>query len=205
MGSTHSSEGSRPSPAHFCVGLVASAGGVEALSRVLAPLPEGFPAAIVIVLHIQPDRVSQLAEILQRKTVLTVRQAEGGEVLTPGSVFVAPPDRHIEVCRDGTTRLTDAPREHFSRPSGNPLFLSLAEHYCERAIVAVLTGYDGDGADGLLAVKQAGGATMVQSEATSKQFSMPRKAIATGAVDQVLDVDGIAAALIRLVSPEETP
>lgn len=187
----------------FCIGLLASAGGVEALSRVLAPLPRDFPAAIAVVLHIQHDRESYLAEILQRRTVLRVRQARGGELLTPGSVFVAPPDRHLEVCGDSTTRLTDAPKEHFSRPSGNRLFFSLARYYGEKAVVAVLTGYDGDGAEGLLAVKRAGGATMVQDEATSRQFSMPREAIETGAVDEVLNVDGIAAALRRLVDKRE--
>lgn len=187
------------SRAPFCIGIVASAGGIEALCRVLAPLPSDFPAAIVIVLHIQKDRPSHLAQVLSRATVLRVRQSQGGELLEAGTILVAPPDRHLEVCADGTTRLTDAPQEHFSRPSGNPLFLSLAEHYGNRAVAVVLTGFDGDGATGLRAVKTAGGATLVQDEASSKHFSMPRAAIETGAVDQVLDVDGIADALRELV------
>ena len=188
--------------APFCVGIVASAGGIDALSRVLAPLPAAFPGSIVIVLHIAPDRMSALAEILSRATVLRVRQAEGGETLAAGEVLVAPPDRHVEVCADGTARLTEEAPEHHSRPSGDPLFRSLAEHYGDRAVAVVLTGYDGDGAQGLLAVRRAGGSTLVQDEATSKQFSMPRTAIATGAVEAVLDVDRIAARLGALVAPQ---
>ena len=188
-----------PEAAPFCVGIVASAGGLDALARVLAPLPREFPAAILVVLHLAPRHASHLAAILGRATVLRVRQARGGETLAAGEVLVAPPDHHIEAGADGTARLTQAPKENRSRPSGDPLFLSLAEHYGDRAVVAVLTGYDGDGAQGLLAVKRAGGATMAQDEATSRQFSMPRTAIETGAVDRVLDLDGIAAALQGLV------
>ena len=186
--------------APFCVGVVASAGGIDALTRILAPLPPDFPAAIVIVLHIDRNRPSLLAQILGRKTELDVRQTQGGELLAPGTVFVAPPDYHVEVCANRTLRLSDAPPVNHSRPSGNPLFLSLAEHYGEKAIAVVLTGYDGDGAVGLLGVRRAGGATMVQDEATSQQFSMPRTAIATGAVEQILDVDAIADALLKLVA-----
>lgn len=193
-----SSGGERPAP--YCVGLVASAGGLDALARVLAPLPKEFPAAIVVVLHLQPDRLSLLAPILSNQTRLKVRQAKGGETLTAGKVLVAPPDRHIEVCANGTVRLTQSPKENFTRPSGDPLFFSLAEHYKDHAVVGVLTGFDGDGAQGLLAVKRAGGATLVQDEATSRQFSMPRAAIETGAVDQVLNVDEIGAELQKLVS-----
>lgn len=200
MGPSSSQETPADETAPYCIGIVASAGGIDALSRLLAPLPRSFPAAVVIVLHIQPNRPSQLAEVLARATELRVRQAQGGELLAAGEVFVAPPDRHVEVTRDGFIRLTQAPREHYSRPSGNPLFLSLAQHYGTHAIAIVLTGYDGDGATGLLAVKEAGGATIVQDEASSKQFSMPRTAIDTGAVDQVLDVDTIAKALCRLVT-----
>lgn len=187
-------------PARFCVGLAASAGGVNALSRVLAPLPSDFPAAVVVVLHLLAHSPSLLAGILDRKTPLRVRQAEGGETLAAGEVFVAPPDHHVEVCANGTLRLTQLPKEHHARPSGDPLFRSLAAHYGSRAVAVVLSGYDGDGAQGLLAVRQAGGATLAQDEATSLQLSMPRTAIATGAVQQVLDVDAIAAALGALVA-----
>ncbi len=189
-------EGSAP----FCIGIVASSGGIDALIRVLSPMPKDFPAAIVIVLHIMPDRPSQLARVLSNGTSLKVEQVLGGELLEPGVILVAPPDKHVEVLGDGTTVLNEDPKEHHSRPSGNPLFFSLAEHYGRCGIAVVLTGYDGDGAEGLLAVKKAGGATLVQDEATSAQYSMPRTAVETGAVDQVLDVDGIARALTKLVS-----
>jgi two-component system chemotaxis response regulator CheB len=187
-------------PARYCVGIVASAGGVDALSRILTTLPADFPAAIAIVLHIQRNRESHLSTVLSRTSPLPVLQARGGELLRPGAVLVAPPNRHLIFRSDGTTALSDAPPEHFSRPSGNPLFASLAEHYGRHAIAAVLTGYDGDGAEGIKMVKAAGGATLAQNEATSFKFSMPRAAIATGAIDQVVGIDEIGKALLKLVN-----
>lgn len=187
--------------APYCVGIVASSGGINALIRVLAPLPADFPAAIVIVLHIQRNRPSRVAQVLGRETTLKIYEAKGGERLAAGTVLVAPPNRHVVVTEDGRAGLTDAPPEHFSRPSGDPLFNSMAKHYGKHAVAVVLTGYDGDGAEGLLAVKRAGGQTLVQDEATSQQFSMPRTAIATGAVDQILDVDTIGKVLRQFVAP----
>ncbi len=187
--------------ATFCIGIVASAGGVEALSRVISTLPGDFPAAIAIVLHLRADRPSLLAQILGRKTGLSVRQARGGEILAPSTVLVAPPDRHLIVRADGTAALTEAPRDHSSRPSGNPLFASLARNYGPHAIAVVLTGYDGDGAAGLKLVKESGGVTIAQNEASSAHFSMPQAAIATGAVDRIIALGDIGPALRELVAP----
>src|SRR3954471_25051270 len=106
------------------VAMVASAGGIQALNTVLSGLPEDFPAAIAIVLHLSPRHPSYLAEILNRHTKLDVKQAEEGDLLCPGKVFVAPPDHHLMVNSDGTLHLSKGPKVKFSRPSGEPLFSS---------------------------------------------------------------------------------
>jgi two-component system, chemotaxis family, protein-glutamate methylesterase/glutaminase len=114
-------------PATYAIAIAASAGGLDALIRILSLLPADFPAAIVIVLHLQPDRESQLAPILRRRCHLDVQEASDGDVLMPSTVFVAPPDRHLVIRPGGVLALTDTPQRAYSRPSAEPLFESLAE------------------------------------------------------------------------------
>lgn len=187
-------------PALKVVAVAASAGGLEALGRVFAPLPADFPAAIVVVLHIEANRPSQLAHILGRQTSLGVKQAEEGDLLQAGWISVAPPGKHLLVNAEDTLSLSLAAKEHFSRPAADVLFRSVAASCGTRAIGVVLTGGDGDGASGMGAIKAAGGTTIAQDEATSQEFSMPHSAIATGDVDFVLAVGDIAAALVSLVN-----
>ena len=127
------------------VAMAASAGGLNALSQVLAPLPADFPAAIVLVQHLDPRHRSLMAEILNRRAHLHVEQAEEGKHLKPGTVFIAPPDRHLLVNRDGTLSLTQSELVHFVRPSADLLFESVAASYRDRAIAVVLTGTGSDG------------------------------------------------------------
>lgn len=188
------------SPTLKVVAVAASAGGLEALNRVFAPLPADFPAAVVVVLHIEADRPSHLAQILGRQTSLCVKQAEEGDVLQAGWIYAAPPGKHLLVAAEDTLSLSLAAKEHFSRPAADVLFRSVAASCGTRAIGVVLTGGDGDGASGMGAIKAAGGATIAQDEATSREFSMPHSAIATGDVDFVLAVGDIAAALVSLVN-----
>jgi len=188
------------SPLLKIVAIAASAGGLEALSRVFAPLPADFPAAIVVVLHIEADRPSHLAHILGRQTSLCVKQAEEGDILQAGWISTAPPGKHLLVNAEDTLSLSLGAKEHFSRPAADVLFRSVAATCGARAIGVVLTGGDGDGASGIGAIKAAGGMTIAQDEATSLKFSMPHSAIATGNVDFVLAVGDIAAALVSLVN-----
>lgn len=181
------------------VALAASAGGLEALSEVLSHLPSDFSASIVVVQHLAPGRISLLADILGRRTSLAVKQAEEGAQLHPGVVFIAPPDRHLLINRDGTLGLSDSTQVNFSRPSADRLFESVANHFKERAIAVVLTGSGHDGAQGIQVVKQMGGVVIAQDEATADYFNMPKAAIATGQVDWILPLNQIAAALTRVV------
>ena len=140
----------RPRPSFDLIALAASAGGLAALSEVLSALPADFPAAIVLVQHMAPSRRSMLAEILGRRTPLTVREARAGELLSPANVFVAPPDQHLLVNPDGTLSLTHTELVHFCRPSADLLFESAAASWKDRAIAVVLTGTGSDGSLGVM-------------------------------------------------------
>jgi two-component system chemotaxis response regulator CheB len=191
------------SPAFEVVALAASAHGIEALTKILSSLPADFPAAIVIVQHLSPHHPSWLAQILNRKTPLTVRQAQEADCLSPGAVYVAPPDRHLLVNPDGSLSLTKTEKVHWVRPAAENLFESVAKSYKNKAIAVVLTGGDSDGSAGVQHIKEMGGAVIAQDEATSKAWGMPSAAIATGCVDWILPLDKIAEAIVSLVQHGE--
>lgn len=181
--------------------MAASAGGLNALSVILAALPANFPAAIAIVMHLSPNHKSLLAEILKCRTPLHVKQAEPGDLLCNGSVFVAPPNHHLSVGSNGILKLSSATAEkvHFARPSAEPLFASVAEVYQDHAMAVVLTGGDGDGSIGVGIIKDQGGMVIAQDRPTSQDFSMPETAINTGDVDFILPLEAIAPKLIQWV------
>ncbi len=183
------------------IAMAASAGGLNALSVILGGLPAGFPAALAIVMHVSPDHESILAEILNRRTHLTVKQAHTGDILCPGCVFVAPPNHHLFVAQGGRLKLSSSSAEkiNYARPSAEPLFVSVAAIYRRDAIAVVLTGGDGDGSFGVQIIKDHGGQVIAQDRPTSQDFSMPKSSIETGDVDFVLPLDEIAAKLIELV------
>jgi two-component system chemotaxis response regulator CheB len=181
------------------VALAASAGGLTALSRVLAALPADFPAVIVVVQHLDPRHRSLMADILSRRTPLRVKQAEEGEQVGPATVYIAPPNRHLLVNSDGTLSLTQSELVHFLRPSADLLFESVAASYRERAIAVVLTGTGSDGAMGVQAIKKMGGAVIAQDEESAEFFGMPSAAIQSGSVDFVLPLDEIPTVLVTLV------
>jgi len=182
------------------VALAASAGGLKALSEVLAGLPADFPAALVVVQHLDPRHRSLMAEILGRRTRLAVRQAADEDRLRPGTVYIAPPDRHLLVNPDGVLSLTRTELVHFSRPSADLLFESVAASYRERAIAVVLSGSGSDGAMGAKAIKKMGGTLIVQDPATAEFAGMPGAARHTGLADFVLQLDEIAGALQSLAA-----
>ena len=181
------------------VALAASAGGLAALGAVLSGLPHDFPAALVIVQHLDPRHRSLMADILSRRTKLKVKQAAEGDRLAPGIVYVAPPNRHLLVNSDGSLSLSQTELVHFVRPSADLLFESVAASYKERAIAVVLTGTGSDGAMGVKAIKKMGGTVIVQNEKSSEFSGMPSAAIHTGQSDFILPLDEIAGALATLV------
>lgn len=194
----------RPSecdPARCVIAMAASAGGLKALSVILGGLPADFPAAIAIVMHISPEHKSLLAEILDCRTPLEVKEVQTGDRLCHSRVFVAPPNHHIFVREGGDLELSSSAAEkvHYARPSAEPLFASVADVYGENAIAVVLTGGDGDGSIGVQIIKEKGGKVLAQDRSTSQDFSMPETSIKTGDVDFILPLNEIAPKLIELV------
>jgi two-component system chemotaxis response regulator CheB len=185
------------------VAIAASAGGLKALSELVAALPGDFPAALVVVQHLDPRHRSLMADILSRRTPLPVKQAEAGDRLAPGTIYIAPPNNHLLVNPDGSLTLAQSELVHFVRPSADLLFESVAASYKERAIAVVLTGTGSDGTMGVRAIKKMGGTVIAQDEASSEFFGMPNAAIATGSVDFVLGLKEIPAALVTLVTTGE--
>ena len=191
-----------PNIAFNVVALAASVGGLKAISTVLSTLPADFPAAILVVQHLSPNYPSQLPEILSQGTALRVKRAATGDVLRPGTVYVAVPNQHLLVQPNGTLLLSDTPKMNFVRPAADKVFMSLATTYKSRAIAVVLTGSGSDGALGVLSIKKHGGMAIAQDESTSEFFNMPQAAIATGKVDLVLPLEAIASTLVHLVISE---
>src|SRR6059058_271885 len=144
------------------VAMAASAGGLAALGLVLAGLPADFGASIVVVQHLDPRHRSLMADILRRRTELAVVQASEGDRVVPGTVFIAPPDRHLLVNSDGTLSLTQSELVYFVRPSADLLFESVAASYKDRAIAVVLTGTGSDGSMGIGAIKKMGGTVIMK-------------------------------------------
>lgn len=181
------------------VALVASAGGLDALSEVLGALPASLDAALVVLQHLQAGRTSLLPYILAQRTPLSVREAAHGTALRAGTVYVAPPGRHLRIGAGRTLMLTDTDRVHFSRPSADVLLDSLAEAGAP-VIAVVLTGRGEDGAAGSLRVHHGGGTVLAQDRATSLHFGMPGAAAAAGGVDEALPLAQIAPRLIQLIT-----
>ena len=182
--------------------MAASAGGLAAVTHLLAGLPPDFAAIIVFVQHLDPKHRSLMHEIMGRRSNLPVTQAVDGMDLEPGHVYLAPPDNHMLVNSDATVSLTRSELVNFVRPSADLLFESVAAAYGERAIAVVLTGAGNDGSMGVTAIKSRGGTVIAQDESSSEFFGMPSAAIRTGAVDFVLSLEEIPAALRLLVAGE---
>jgi two-component system, chemotaxis family, protein-glutamate methylesterase/glutaminase len=184
------------------VALASSAGGIAALSEILGSLPGEFPAAIVVVQHLDPRHRSLMADILRRRTALRVVQAAEGDHIRAGTVYIAPPDRHLLVNANGTLSLSHSELVHFVRPSADLLFESVAASYRTRAIAVVLTGTGSDGSMGIGAIKKMGGTVVAQDQASAEFSGMPGAAIRSGNADFVLPLDEIAPALVTLVMKE---
>jgi two-component system, chemotaxis family, protein-glutamate methylesterase/glutaminase len=187
------------------VALAASAGGLRALTDVLAALPADFRAALVVVQHLDPRHRSLMAEILGKRTALRVQEAREGDTLQPGLAYIAPPNRHLLVNPDSTLSLSQTELVHFVRPSADLLFESVAASYRDRAIAVVLSGSGRDGAMGVKAIKKMGGTVIVQDEKTSEFFGMPDAAQQTGLADFILPLPEIAPALQTLVNGAAGP
>ncbi|MGW2723862.1 chemotaxis protein CheB [Streptomyces sp. NPDC001492] len=196
-------QSSAPQSDGFEVVVVASsAGGINALVVLLGALPGDLPVPVLVVQHLDPRHRTVIADVLGRRTPLTVKLAEDHEQTRPGTVYIAPPDRHLLVRPGGLVALTDSELVHFVRPSADLLFESVAGAYGPKAIACVLSGTGRDGAMGVDAVKSRGGTVIVQDPSTAEFSGMPEAAVGTGTVDFVLPLEEIAAVIRGLVGTE---
>ena len=186
------------------VALVASAGGLDAVGSVLGALPARLPAAVLVILHQDPDTPSRLPQILAARTDMPVAHARDGDALVAGHVLVAPPGRHLLVTAQRQVALLSAGPFPPNRPSADLLLVSMALSLGRDAIAAVLSGGGHDGATGAVAVHDFGGHVLVSDEATSAHSAMPLATLArSGAHAEALPVDDLAARIIELVAPDE--
>lgn len=192
----------RPQPSLVVMG--ASAGGVEALSTVVAGLPEDLDAAVLVVLHVASDGYSVLPDILRRAGSLPSRHAADGEAIEAGTLYVAPPDHHLLVV-DGRLRLDAGPMENMARPSIDRLFTSAAETHGAGVIGVVLSGMLDDGTAGLIAVAQHGGVGVVQDPDDAVFPSMPRSAVRYADPRHVVPLHEVAPLLERIVGSSPRP
>lgn len=173
----------------------ASAGGVQALLKLLPALPSSFPMPILIVMHVPPRKSNALVELYARQCLLAVKEAEDKEPLVPGTIYFAPPDYHLLIETSGALALSsDEPINH-SRPAIDVLFESAADAFGPALTAIVLTGANHDGAAGLKAVADAGGVAIVQDPATAEIATMPAAALAACPAAQSLTLDQIIALL----------
>jgi len=170
----------------------ASAGGVQALSRLLPALPAGTKASLFVVLHLPRDRPSLVVEVFSRKCALAVSEAQDKEPVAPGTVYFAPPNYHLLIDRGPQLALSADEPVHHSRPSIDVLFESAAEIYRDRLLGVILTGANEDGAAGLAAVHDAGGVTVIQEPRTAQSSLMVLAALQRRSPDLVLPLPKIA-------------
>jgi two-component system chemotaxis response regulator CheB len=153
----------------------ASSGGLKPLRHIIAALPIPCTASVFIVMHLG-NHPSILPSVLAASTRLNVSFAKDGSPIQPGRIYVAPPDHHM-LLELGRVRLNRGPKVRRTRPAADPLFISAAEIYGERVIGVVLSGGDGDGAEGLRSIKDHGGEALVQHPEDAAVPSMPKAAI----------------------------
>jgi two-component system, chemotaxis family, protein-glutamate methylesterase/glutaminase len=182
--------------------IVASTGGPAALARVLGGLPADFPLPILVVQHMGPAFMAGFAAWLDGIVPLPVSIASHGRAPLAGHVHIAPGDEHLSLGADGTLRLGHQPPVNSQRPSGTVLFQSMARVLGPRAMGVLLTGMGEDGAEGLLAMRRAGAATITEDESTAVVYGMPATAMKLGASALSLPLDRIADAMLRATVPE---
>lgn len=184
------------------IAIGASTGGTEAIRQVLQPLPATSPA-LLITQHMPPGFTRSFAERLNKLCQITVKEAEDGERVLPGHAYIAPGNRHLELSRssaDYQVKLNDGPPVNRHRPSVDVLFRSVAQHAGRNAVGVILTGMGNDGAAGMLEMHRAGAYTLAQNEASCVVFGMPREAIATGGVNEVVELDRMSQRMLAQIA-----
>lgn len=179
----------------------ASAGGFHALGKLIPKFPKEFSMPIFIVQHISPTSDNYLATFLNKLSNLLVKEADEKEEIKAGYIYIAPPNYHLLIEEDHTISLSTEEKKNYSRPSIDILFETAAIAFGNKLIGIVLTGANNDGAEGLLAIKNAGGFCIVQKPMDAEEETMPVAAIEKAKPDKILKLDEIANFIIKLDNP----
>ena len=165
----------------------------------LGALPANFPAPLLIVPHISADAGDGLARLLDARCPMRVKEADERELITPGTAYIAPPNYHLLVEKDGSLSFSEDPPVSYARPSIDVLFESAVDVFGPDLVGVILTGANFDGSRGLNSVKRAGGIAIVQDPKDAEAEQMPLAALQATEVDYVVALDGIAPLLQKLV------
>jgi len=189
-------------PSSELVAIGISTGGPNALGKMMPMLPADIGVPILIVQHMPPLFTQSLAKSLDAKCAIKVKEAAEGDILTPGTAFIAPGGKQMRIAAapDGRNRIikiTDDPHENSCRPSADYLFRSVAEHYISRSTGVIMTGMGSDGTSGLRSMKQNGSTIIAQNEASCTVYGMPKEPIESGIADIVAPLDEIAGEILK--------
>lgn len=179
--------------------LASSTGGPATLMNFMPYFPKDFPGAVILVQHMPGNFTAQFSKQLAEISKIKVKEAEAGEIIVPGQLYVCPGSHHLRVSPTGRISLDDGPRIGGYRPCADLTFESTAEYAGPMTIGVILTGMGNDGAKGVQEIRAAGGHVIAQDESTAVIFGMPQEAIKTGAVDQVLPMEAIYHAIEKRV------
>lgn len=179
--------------------LAASTGGPQTLMQFVPYFPKDFAGAVILVQHMPGNFTSQFSQQLAEISQIRVKEAEAGEIIHPGTIYVCPGSHHLRITPTGRITLDDGPRISGYRPCADVTMETVAAFAGPMSIGVVLTGMGNDAARGVVAIKDAGGHVIAQDEATCVIFGMPAEAIKTGTVDQVMGIDSIFTAVEKRV------
>jgi two-component system chemotaxis response regulator CheB len=179
--------------------MASSTGGPATLMQFVPYFPKDFPGAVILVQHMPGNFTEQFSKQLGEVARIKVKEAEAGEIIVPGQLYVCPGSHHLRVSPTGRISLDDGPRIGGYRPCADLTFESAADYVGPMAIGVILTGMGNDGAKGVQAIRAVGGHTIAQDESTAVIFGMPQEAIKTGAIDQVLPMESIYQAIEKRI------
>jgi len=169
-----------------------SAGGMEALRKIIPELPPDYPIPIIVVQHLHPSSDDFMAQDLDKRCSLKVKQADEKEQIRSGYVYIAPPNYHLLIEKDRTFSLSVSDLVNYARPAIDVLFESASDVYRDRLACIVLTGANKDGTSGAKRIKENGGIVIAQDPETAEVETMPKSVIDAGMVDLILPLDKIA-------------
>lgn len=184
------------------VAIGASTGGTEALARILPQFPPTMPG-VLIVQHMPANFTTSFAQRLNDISQISVKEAEDGDSILPGTALLAPGNYHMVMRRSGAryyVNVKNGPLVCHQRPAVDVLFNSVAAYGGKNSIGVILTGMGKDGAQGIEKMKESGAGTIAQNEASCVVYGMPKEAVATGAVDKIMDIDDIPGGIFKMLS-----